>query len=323
MIFTKAHTSTVKHLRIAKRTVMKNTLTLTFLFSCFAVFGQSWCAPGANWKYNYGSGFGTEGYVEISYAGDTLIGAQLSQKLSKQLHAYDWFSAQYIDAPIGIEYTYEENGVVYIRYNNDWDTLYHFNATVGESCRMAKLPYTNACDSNSFLTVIATGTTTINSTSLNYVVVEFNYGGGIIQNGVTDTIIEKIGFIDSYMLPYDMCNAVLDAQEGGKFRCYEDDNFATYQPNYPGACDYVVVIGVEENSLESDGFVAPNPASGQIEITGLSHGNFEYSISDAQGRIWLSGESEQTIEINNLPSGVYVLTLREELRVRRLRFVKE
>ena len=187
---------------------------------------------------------------------------------------------------------------------------------------MAKQPYTNACDSNSFLTVIATGTTSINSVSLNYTVVEFNYGSGSFLTGSTDTIFEKIGFTGSYMFPYEWCNAALDAQEGGTFRCYEDDNFATYKPNYPNDCDFVVAVGMEENGLEANGFVAPNPASGQIEITGLSNGNFDYSISDAQGRIWLSGKSEQTIEINSLPSGVYVLTLRDELGMRYLRFVK-
>lgn len=297
---------------------MKKIIALLFILSSFALFGQSWCDAGANWKYSYGSGFGTEGYVEISYVGDTLIDTQLSQKLSKNLYAYNFGSSQPVNWFTGTEYTYEDNGVVFIRYNNSWDTLYNYNATIGESWRMAKQPWGNACDSNSTLTVIATGTTSINTISLNYKVVEFNYGG--ILTGITDTIIEKIGFTGSYMFPYDFCNGALDAQEGGPFRCYQDNSFATYKPHYYENCDYIV--GIEENTQASEAKIVPNPATDQIEISGLSNVHFNYSIADLHGKTWLSGHYENSIIISELPSGMYVLTLQNDFGVNHMKFLK-
>lgn len=299
---------------------MKKTITLSFILSCFTLLGQSWCDLGANWKYSYMSGFGTEGYVEISYVGDTLINTQLSQKLSKNLFAYDFPTGQPVNWFLGIECTYEDNGVVFIRYNDDWDTLYNFNANVGESWRMAKQPLTNACDSNSTLTVIATGTTTINTISLNYKVVEFNYGG-FMSSGITDTIIEKIGFTGSYMLPYDFCNGALDAHEGGPFRCYTDNLFATYQPHYIGACDYVSIDEISEKIKVE---IFPNPSSDLLQLKGdLNPKTALFEINNLAGQQQLSGIIEDGIDISNLPQGLYIISVFYDKGKSNLRFVKK
>jgi hypothetical protein len=299
---------------------MKKTITLSFLLSCFTLLGQNWCDLGANWKYSYISGFGTEGYVEISYVGDTMINTQLSQKLSKNLYAYDFVSSQPVNGFLGTEYTYENNGVVFVRYNNDWDTLYNFNAIVGESWRMAKQPLTNACDSNSTLTVVAIGTTTINTVVLNYKVVEFNYGESM-STGITDTIIEKIGFIGSYMFPYDQCDGALDVNEGGQFRCYSDNLFASYQPNFVGACDYV---GIDEISNNLHIKIVPNPASTSIQINGdynLKNSTFE--IINLSGQVQLSGSTKNDINVSDLPQGLYIISIVHDKGKSNLRFIKE
>lgn len=299
---------------------MKKTITLSLILSCFSAFGQNWCDLGANWKYSYMSGFGTEGYVDISYVGDTLINTQLSQKLSKNLFAYDIPSSQPVNWFLGTECTYEDNGVVFIRYNDAWDTLYNFNAGVGETWRMAKQPFTNACDSNSTLTVLATGTTLINAIALNYQVVEFNYGG-FMPSGITDTIIEKIGFTGSYLFPYDYCNSALDGHEGGPFRCYTDNFFATYQPHYIGACDYV---SLDEISAKMNIEIYPNPSSEIIRLKGdlpLKKALFE--ITNLAGQQQLSGMIEAGIDVSNLPQGLYILSVFYETGKSNVRFVKK
>jgi hypothetical protein len=299
---------------------MKKTITLSFILSCFTLLGQSWGDLGANWKYSYMSGFGTEGYVEISYVGDTLINTQLSQKLSKNLYAYDFVSNQPVNIFLGLECTYENNGVVFVRYNNDWDTLYNFNAIVGESWRMAKQPFTNACDLNSTLTVVAIGTTTINTIALNYKVVEFNYGGSM-PTGLTDTIIQKIGFIGSYMFPYDNCDGSLDMNEGGPFRCYTDNLFATYQPHYIGACDYVSIDEILDKIKVE---IFPNPSSDLLQLKGdmnLKKAFFE--INNLAGQQQLSGIIEDGIDISNLPQGLYIISVFYDKGKSNLRFVKK
>jgi hypothetical protein len=144
----------------------------------------------------------SNGYGDIAYSGDTLIDGQVTKKLTKTFHGLGW-GMDVTSYSIGTEYTYEANGVVYLRYQNQWDTLYNFNAQVGDSWRMAKQPFANVASQNSRLKVIATGTKLINSSTLKYVKVEF-VDPQMNPLGFADTIVENIGFIGSYLLPYDM-----------------------------------------------------------------------------------------------------------------------
>lgn len=294
---------------------MKTILSSFLFFLSFIATSQTWCDAGANWKYSYMNGFGTEGYTEIKYVGDTVISAQTSQKLDKHIYAYDYVLSQSVDYDLGQEYTYENNGVVYLWYNNSWDTLYNFNATIGESWRMAKQPMTNACDSNSILTVTATGTKIINSMSLNYLVVDFSF-----PFGYSDTIVEKIGFISSYMLPYDGCDGALDVNEGGAFRCYEDNSFATYKPYYTGNCDFIV--GIKEMDSKLRFKIVPNPASTNFELIGICNQD-NLAIQDIQGKEWTFDQIENIIYIDNLPSGIYVLSVRNDSGISHQRFIKQ
>lgn len=286
---------------------MRNIILSTFILIYLNSFGQTWCNTGATWKYSYTNNFATEGYVQIKYIGDTLINSQNVKKLSKTLNAYNYINSQIVNHSIGNEYTYENNGVVYIKYNNSWDTLYNFNAQIGDSWRMAKQPLTNACNSNGRLSVLATGVKTINSISLKYLVVEFNYGSSL-----RDTIIEKIGFIGGYMFPYDQCAATLDANEGGKFRCYSDDLFSTYKPNYSEACDFIV--GIDENLLKTNLSLFPNPSNSFIEIKGdFDYEKTYYKITNFQGQELKSGILTKKINISNFPTGIYLLTINKSI----------
>lgn len=294
---------------------MKILITTSLLLATISATSQTWCDPGADWKYNYSNGFGTEGYTQMTYVGDTLILGQAAQKIDKHIYAYDYNSAQNIEYDLGQEYTYEENGIVYLRYNNNWDTLYNFNASIGDTWKMAGQPTLNACDSSSTLTVTAIGSTIINSVLLNYLVVDFSFPWEY-----SDTIIEKIGFTGSYMLPYDLCNGALDGNEGGPFRCYQDDNFASYQPHYTGHCDFIV--GVTESTQQTQMRIVPNPATDQIEITGLTNFNFEYTLTNTLGEEWNIQPSGTTFNIIDFPNGFYMLTVQNEQAMQRIKFIK-
>lgn len=276
-------------------------------------FGQNWCGEGANWKYNYMSGFGTEGYTEISYVGDTTIEGQLSNKLSKHLVAYDLVSLQDVYSDYGYEYTYEENGIVYLWYNNHWDTLYNFQAEVGDSWRMAKQPLLTQ-DSNSVLTVVAKGIKNINSIDLNYLVVDFN------GTWYTDTIVEKIGFIGSYMLPYDGYNGGLDVNEGGAFRCFEDDQFSTYKPHFSGECDFTV--GITELDQEKPFSIFPNPVSTTLNIDDETFLKGDFKIFDEIGSLKMTGKLSKCIDVSKLGIGLHIISIEVDNTIKSYRFVK-
>lgn len=266
---------------------MKSTLLFFTLFFSSLSFAQNWAPAGAKWHYTY-IGF-SSGYVEIANVGDTIIAGQTCQKLQKTFNGLQ-FGVTPTSYIFDTSYTYENNGVVYVLEQNQWKTLYNFNATIGEHWPMAPLPEFGGCTENSQLKVLATGTKVINAQTLKYLVVDF-CNPDLTSQGFQDTIIEKIGFTGSYMLPFDMCTMAFDGNEGGPFRCYSDDNFSTYKPFYANDCEYLV--GVEENQMHKLA-IYPNPSAGQLYIESeLPLENIQ--LTDAIGR---------TIQSFDLQAGV-------------------
>jgi hypothetical protein len=278
-------------------------LVLLTLFS-FSIHAQNWSPTGANWKYSYYGFF--PGYVDVLYAGDTVIEGQSAKILSKTFTGIDWNMTPVTNF-IGKEYTYENNGVIFLRYQNQWDTLYNFNAQVNEHWRMAKQPFTSVCPENSRLKVTATGNKIINSETRKYVVVDF-CNPDLSSLGIQDTIVENIGFIGSYFLPYDQFDGAVDGNEGGPFRCYSHDNFATYAPHFSGACDNL--IGLEEEASESIFTLYPNPVQDEIHLTEELKTKFTtYTIYSLFGTIEQTGVISETILMGNLRNGHYILEL--------------
>jgi hypothetical protein len=266
---------------------MKSTLLFFAFFFSSLSFAQNWAPAGAKWHYTY-IGFSIA-YVEIANVGDTIIAGQTCQKLQKTFNGLQ-FGVTPVNYIFDTTYTYESNGVVYVLEQNQWKTLYNFNAVVGEHWPMAPMPEFGGCTENSQLKVLATGTKVINAQTLKYLVVDF-CNPDLTSQGFQDTIIEKIGFTGSYMLPFDMCTMAFDGNEGGPFRCYSDDNFSTYKPFYANDCEYLV--GVEENQMHKLA-IYPNPSAGQLYIESeLPLENIQ--LTDAIGR---------TIQSFDLQAGV-------------------
>ena len=286
-------------------------LLLLFLLCSGLSFAQNWAPNGAQWHYSYYGFF--PGYVDITYTADTIIDGQVTKKLTKTFHGLGW-GMDVTSYSIGTEYTYEANGVVYLRYQNQWDTLYNFSAQVGDSWRMAKQPFANVASQNSRLKVIATGTKVINSSTLKYVKVEF-VDPQMNPLGFEDTIVENIGFIGSYFLPYDMFDGAVDANEGGPFRCYSDNNFAIYKPNYLEVCDYI--MGTTELEGSASFQVYPNPVSDQINIPeSLIQEYNHYRILSSEGKLIQKGQTTEQIDVANLPAGNYTLLIENQSQKR-------
>jgi hypothetical protein len=286
-------------------------LLLLFLLCSGISFGQNWAPSGAQWHYSYYGFF--PGYVDIAYSGDTLIDGQVTKKLTKTFHGLGW-GMDVTSYSIGTEYTYEANGVVYLRYQNQWDTLYNFSAQVGDSWRMAKQPFANVAPQNSRLKVLGTGIKVINSNTLKYVKVEF-VDPQMNPLGFEDTIVENIGFIGSYFLPYDMFDGFVDGNEGGPFRCYSDNNFALYKPNYLEVCYYI--MGTTELEGSSSFQVYPNPVSDQINIPATYINEYgAYRILSSEGKLIQKGQTTEQIDVANLPAGNYTLLIENQTQKR-------
>ena len=282
---------------------MKTHFIVLFTLFSFSFKAQNWSPSGANWKYSYNGFF--PGYVDVMYSGDTLIDGQSAKTLTKTYNGMDW-SMAVISSAIGKEFTYENNGVIYLRYQNQWDTLYHFNAQVGDHWRMAKQPIVSVCPENSRLNVMAIGNKIINNETRKYVVVDFCNPDLSSLGWGQDTIVENIGFIGSYFLPYDQFEGAVDGSEGGPFRCYSHDNFATYAPHFSDACDFIV--GLDE--LSSTFNIYPNPVQDEIHLsTEFSNAFTDYTIYSLDGKMQQAGPISETIPLNHLRSGNYILEI--------------
>jgi hypothetical protein len=246
--------------------------------------------------------------VDVLYSGDTVIEGQSAKILSKNFTGIDW-SMTVVTNLIGNEYTYEDNGVIFLRYLNQWDTLYQFNAQVGDHWRMAKQPFANVCPENSRLKVLSTGNKIINNETRKYLVVDFCNPDLTSLGWGQDTIVENIGFIGTYFLPYDQFDGALDGNEGGPFRCYSHDNFATYAPHFSGACDYIV--GVDEVTSNKTIFkIYPNPLGNEIHLPiEYASSYHHYTIYSLDGKIQQVGTISETIPLNQLRNGNYILEI--------------
>jgi hypothetical protein len=285
---------------------MKSTTLFFVLFFSSLSFAQNWSPVGAKWHYTY-IGFSIA-YVEIANVGDTVIAGQTCQKLQKTFNGLQ-FGVTPTNFVFDTTYTYENNGIVYVLEQNQWKTLYNFNAVVGEHWPMAPMPEFGGCTENSQLKVLATGTKVINAQTLKYLVVDF-CNPDLTSQGFQDTIIEKIGFTGSYMLPFDMCTMAFDGNEGGPFRCYSDNNFATYKPFYDNECDYLV--GVEENEI-LELAIFPNPSSGKFTIEAPLQAGQSIELYNLNGQqvfkqVILNSGVNKTLDINLTP-GMYLLKL--------------
>lgn len=82
------------------------------------------------------------------------------------------------------------------------------------------------------------------------------------------------------------------------------------------------VVGNNELSIElSDVSIYPNPVSTKLTFSNINS-YFTYNISDLQGKTLKQGANEKQIEIEQLPTGTYVIGISTDNEVKQLRFVK-
>jgi hypothetical protein len=127
----------------------------------------------------------------------------------------------------------------------------------------------------------------------------FGYGSNI-QDSVYYDHIEIIYVLD-WACPYSGCYR----HHYWKFNIYYDCT-VEFMESYG---DPISVLGIY-NEEEEPITVAPNPFHDNIKIKGL-HDPFIYSISNALGKIQISGISEngELKNLNKLEKGIYILTI--------------
>lgn len=231
-------------------------LLIQFISFISFLKAQNWAASGAVWHYSY-SNFTFDGYIKIEKLGDTIINGYSCDILQKTRIGYNYISSSNETTSLGREYTRLSNDTVYNFRNSQFYILYRFNAIPGDSWLIAGNNIN--CSTTDLITVDSIGTIVINSITLRYI-----WTSASSANGwkFTDKVVEKIGGV-GYMFPEPYC--LVDINEGGPFRCYNDSVLWSYQTGIVPYCDFTNQI-TEQPLTNRIGFVYPNPFSKSTTI---------------------------------------------------------
>src|SRR5690606_23421509 len=149
---------------------------------------QQWCAPGAQWHHDYSDAFGSIGYVQSYYSGDTTISGLSCQIIEHTTYAHNIpGNSNYVDGPYEFV-TSIDNEVVYIWTGAEMDTLINYAAQPGDQWQLSI--------SDHIVLVTDTGHTMIDDQSLKYLRVEVMTQELIV---LSDTIFERIGPLQMYL----------------------------------------------------------------------------------------------------------------------------
>lgn len=89
------------------------------------------------------------------------------------------------------------------------------------------------------------------------------------------------------------------------------------------ACYPIIVVGLAELNAESTVVAYPNPTHNQITLTGVI-GSFSYQLTDLTGRVCRTGRSDlPVIDVKDLSTGMYMLSIEQGQQIRLVRIVKD
>ena len=300
---------------------MRNVFVI-LLINCSALISnaQNWCTPNSEWYYNHAS-FTGPGYAKISYTGTTTINSYTCQQLSYFAMDYN-FSAGFTSTTTRNYYTYENNSVVYLynRITQVFDTLYNYNAAIGNQWLLpTNLPTTTipAC-AKAKLIVLDTGRATIQSTDLKWLKVQINYPSYI----VTDTVFERIGFLNNYFFSADYCTIQQDYNEGGALRCFSDGSGFNYNRTEKPCADLYNPLSLPKVTINDEIKAYPNPSNGllKIQIEDATLSNYNLKLVNVLGQEERMDDLVKqsdiiTLNIQQLKKGIYFLQVLKDSRL--------
>lgn len=263
---------------------------------------QSWCAPGAEWLFNFGSQQ-ANGVRRAWYSGDTLVGGLPCQRIDQLVLAYEPV------IPFGSPFSFQDTPIIthgqgdlvqlWDAGSQSFDTLAWYGAAPGDHWDVPHFPAPARFD------VLDTGTAVVAGVPLRYLVVEEP-----VVMGVLDTLWERIGFGYYYLRPTE--TLLVDFTTTGLV-CYKDDTITQFNGWFtPGhLCDFT--LGMSEAEVQQVK-PYPNPGLDQVMLS-LEPGTHTVVLLDATGREVLlqrTTEQQPVIRTEALPAGLYRIMVRTD-----------
>ncbi|HQQ95341.1 MAG TPA: T9SS type A sorting domain-containing protein [Bacteroidia bacterium] len=291
---------------------------ICILFILGTTNAQTWCAPGAEWHLRSLMPFPLfyqDGYIKINPVAYGSYGTSTVYRLDGVFNGKLYTTpATYTQVTLYSLYTFESNQVIYARLNGSvtiFDTIANFNAVPGDSWRALYYSYPLADPTCTVerVTVTDTGHVMINGFSLKKLKVTMPY----YSTFRTYEIVERIGCLAGFLFPLKRCD--IDGFDWGSLACFKDNTFPLYQPpGYTLPCDFTTVGLGENNFVDSDFKVYPNPGSNKVIISfpELWNGkNTNLVVRDALGKKVKEQKLTGTCEFDfgEYPAGFYQIEL--------------
>jgi hypothetical protein len=297
---------------------MRKILLITLILFSLNSQSQVWCTPGSVWHYQDG-GLGFTGCKRLDYLYDTVINGKICQKM-KEYRSGITTSSTY--SYTRYFYTHTSNNVVFLLYGNSFDTLYNFNAIIGDKWRIPPVSY-SLCG-GSYVTVADTGHSIIQGQNLKWL----NLATTLLPPNISwkfgGFVYERIGAVQTY--PYaknNACSNNVDAGIGGYLSVFSDQQISAYRYMNWSRCEDTFLSLSQPGSITPGITLYPNPSSGVLHM-GLSEESFGKAlilkISDPAGRLikqlpLQSGLRNQSVDLKQLAEGLYLLTVCEGSKV--------
>lgn len=268
---------------------------------------QAFIHHGSEWYYNYNN-FWIEGYVKLVYVGDTIISGQITHVLKKDLFYYDFISEEHEKIDLGAEYVYSNEDSVFIYRYDQFYLLFDFSALPGDTWTVPETFETD-CDTTGVVMVVSAGDTLINGTTYRYIDLQGDTSSEWI---ITGRVVERIGTIESYLLPNpELC--VVDLYEGGPLRCYSDDEIGLISTGISAECDYLASIEIWDKELHVK--LYPNPATTELWLqlpVNLPLPQAQIELYGHTGRLLYNSQPTghfHEIDVAHLPAGLYLVRM--------------
>lgn len=291
---------------------MKKLTTVTSFLLATGLCAQLWAPPGAEWNYNIQTIVVT-GCQNRIYEGDTLIGGRLAQRFHVTGYQMDHWHDE-LSATDRYFHTSVEDSIVFgwtaLNGQWEWDTLYWFNAVLGDRWWPIGMNANYCGNSNwGIMQVTDTGHVLFSGQELRVITVTDVYEDETLGFR-TFEMTERFG---SPLMTLPLMGCII-SEYGATLRTYSDDGSDLYDSGEPSMCD-LLFMGLGDGAIVRQGPVPyPNPGSEQLRFAWLDnswHGSL--LLCDAMGRNVLQHalSSGQSIDVSSLPPGIYYYMLND------------
>ena len=298
---------------------MKNLFALFILSLSINGFSQSvWVDQNATWHYDYWN-ITEQGFYRIEYNQDTLLGGENCQMIEafQSKFVTDQFGEMHHIGPTltSTNYTYVNGDTVFYWRDNQFYTLFNFGALIGDQWLIGSNNIdssSNLCNDSSFVEVIDTGSVTINSNQYRTISLASTDGSYLRLAGV---FVERFGLYSAssgnHIFPRETsCDTTISWHPNYyTFKCFEDDSFTLYNPSGED-CEYLLThLSNEEIEVQKLASF-PNPVSEMLKVQMNGEGVLELYNQIGQVVIQQNHYNQSVIEMDAVPTGIYLLRLR-------------